>query len=230
MAIALNLLPFAGIAFLWFIGVVRDRLGEGEDRFFATVFLGSGLLFVAMLFVSGADASALLVDPGSDSVAPNDTVWSYGRRFTYSLISVYAMRMAGVFMMSTTTLALRLGFVPKWMVYAGFIGAIIAVADDRQDPARRADLPDLGLRPEHPHPDRHPAPDARGRRRTGGCSDGVTPESKVARNWPQLLPIRLLGGFRARYGANPPRSVNRREMTSVRSPIGSGWPPTVADG
>ena len=56
VAIALNLLPFAGIAFLWFIGVVRDRLGEGEDRFFATVFLGSGLLFVAMLFVSGADA------------------------------------------------------------------------------------------------------------------------------------------------------------------------------
>ncbi len=65
VAIALNLLPFAGIAFLWFIGVVRDRLGEGEDRFFATVFLGSGLLFVAMLFVSGADASALLVEPGA---------------------------------------------------------------------------------------------------------------------------------------------------------------------
>ena len=35
------------------------------------------------------------------------------------------MRMAGVFMMSTTTLALRLGFVPKWMVYAGFIGAVV---------------------------------------------------------------------------------------------------------
>jgi hypothetical protein len=29
--------PFAGIAFLWFIGVLRDRLGEFEDRFFATV-------------------------------------------------------------------------------------------------------------------------------------------------------------------------------------------------
>ena len=49
VVVALNLLPFAGIAFLWFIGVVRDRIGEGEDRFFATVFLGSGLLFVAMM-------------------------------------------------------------------------------------------------------------------------------------------------------------------------------------
>jgi len=49
-------LPFAGIAFLWFIGVLRDRLGELEDRFFATVFLGSGLLFLAMLFASCSSA------------------------------------------------------------------------------------------------------------------------------------------------------------------------------
>jgi hypothetical protein len=41
VVLALNLLPFAGIAFLWFIGVVRDRIGAGEDGFFATVFLGS---------------------------------------------------------------------------------------------------------------------------------------------------------------------------------------------
>ena len=52
IALGLNLVPFAGIAFLWFIGVLRDRLGELEDRFFATVFLGSGLLFLAMLFAS----------------------------------------------------------------------------------------------------------------------------------------------------------------------------------
>ena len=54
IALGLHLVPFAGIAFLWFIGVLRDRLGELEDRFFATVFLGSGLLFLAMLFASAA--------------------------------------------------------------------------------------------------------------------------------------------------------------------------------
>jgi hypothetical protein len=42
VSISLNLLPFAGIAFLWFMAVVRDHLGELEDRFFATVYLGSG--------------------------------------------------------------------------------------------------------------------------------------------------------------------------------------------
>src|SRR3954471_22055647 len=41
---ALNLVRFAGVAFLWFIGVLRDRLGQQEDRLFATVFLGSALL------------------------------------------------------------------------------------------------------------------------------------------------------------------------------------------
>ena len=58
--IALDLLPFAGIAFLWFMGVLRNRIGLLEDRFFATVFLGSGLLFVAMLFTAAAVSRGLL--------------------------------------------------------------------------------------------------------------------------------------------------------------------------
>jgi hypothetical protein len=62
IVLALNLLPFAGIAFLWLMGVIRDRLGAHEDRFFATVFLGSGLLFLAMLFVSAAAAGGILIE------------------------------------------------------------------------------------------------------------------------------------------------------------------------
>ena len=54
--------PYAGIAFLWFIGVIRDRLGDMEDRLFATVFLGSGLMFLALIFVSGAMAGGLLIN------------------------------------------------------------------------------------------------------------------------------------------------------------------------
>ena len=123
VVIALNLLPFAGIAFLWFIGVIRDRIGENEDRFFATVFLGSGLLFVAMLFASGAVAAGLLVSPDGGGVEPTDAVWSYGRRVTGSLLSVYAMRMSAVFMISTTTLTVKLKLLPRWMVWFGYIGA-----------------------------------------------------------------------------------------------------------
>jgi hypothetical protein len=57
----LNAVPFAGIAFLWFMGVLRDRLGAKEDRFLATVFLGSGLLFLAMLFVAAAFLGGILI-------------------------------------------------------------------------------------------------------------------------------------------------------------------------
>ena len=52
ISLALTLVPFAGIAFLWFMGVVRSRLGDLEDQFFSTVFFGSGLLFLAMMFAS----------------------------------------------------------------------------------------------------------------------------------------------------------------------------------
>jgi hypothetical protein len=122
--VALHVLPFAGIAFLWFIGVVRDRIGEHEDRFFATVFLGSGLLFVAMTFASGALAAGLLARPESEA-AGADEVWLYGRRVTYAMVTVYSMRMAAVFMISTTTLVTRFHLVPRWMAIVGFGGAAV---------------------------------------------------------------------------------------------------------
>ena len=61
VVLALSLVPFAGIAFLWFIGVLRDRLGEREDRFFATVFLGSGLLFLALLLLSSRNMEGVVM-------------------------------------------------------------------------------------------------------------------------------------------------------------------------
>ena len=105
---ALGLVPFAGIAFLWFVGVLRDRVGEAEDRFFATVFLGSGLLFVATLFVASAVAAGLVASSGhgAGGLLSPDT-WEVGRRTTYELASVYAMRMAAVFTIATSTILLR---------------------------------------------------------------------------------------------------------------------------
>jgi len=123
--LALNLLPFAGIAFLWFIGVVRDRLGEHEDRFFATVFLGSGLLFLAMLFASAAVAGGTISIFG---IAPEMLIesglYTFGRTVTFEIMNVYAMKMAGVFMISTCTLSLRTGIVPRWMAFLGLALAL----------------------------------------------------------------------------------------------------------
>jgi len=123
--LALNLLPFAGIAFLWFIGVVRDRLGQNEDRFFATVFLGSGLLFLAMLFTSAGIAGGIIslygVTPG---MLIESGMYTFGRTVTYEIMNVYTMKMAGVFMITTCTLSLRTGIVPRWMAFLGLVLAL----------------------------------------------------------------------------------------------------------
>ena len=39
------------------LAVLRDRLREREDRFFATVFFGSGILFVALMFAATTAAT-----------------------------------------------------------------------------------------------------------------------------------------------------------------------------
>jgi hypothetical protein len=125
VAVALNLVPFAGIAFLWFIGVVRDRIGEREDRFFATVFLGSGLLFIAMLFAGAAFAAGLgsLVTATPSASSPGTL--AIGREITVLLLRVYGMRMAAVFTMSAATITLRTKIIAPWIGYAGIVVAIV---------------------------------------------------------------------------------------------------------
>jgi len=125
VTLALNLVPFAGIAFLWFIGVIRDRVGEYEDKLFATVFLGSGLLFLAMLFVSAATAGGVLTAFQSMPQQLIDTgLYGYGRATTYELMNTYAIKMAGVFMLSSCTLFARLKLAPRWMVLLGYVLAL----------------------------------------------------------------------------------------------------------
>jgi hypothetical protein len=118
---ALNLVPFAGIAFLWFIGVVRDRIGQHEDRFFGSVFLGSGLLFVAMLFAAAALEGGVL----ADSDVRSGAAILVGRQAAEQLLHVYAMRMAGVFTMSTATIILRTGVGPRWIALLGIAAAAV---------------------------------------------------------------------------------------------------------
>jgi hypothetical protein len=122
ISIGLELIPFAGIAFLWFIGVVRDRLGRYEDQFFSTVFFGSGLLFLAMVFISAAIAGGMIagyrLNPG---IALDSRVIYFGRALMVQLSNVYALRMAGVFMLSLGTIWLRTGVMPRWLVILTYL-------------------------------------------------------------------------------------------------------------
>jgi hypothetical protein len=126
IAFAVSLIPFAGVAFLWFIGVVRDRLGALEDRLFATVFLGSGLLFLAMLFSAAAVVSStvLALAPGAEERIDAKT-FAFARSLTFILMNVYATKMAAVFMITTSTVAAYTGFVPRYVAYLGYPLALL---------------------------------------------------------------------------------------------------------
>jgi hypothetical protein len=121
VALALNLVPFAGMAFLWFLGVLRDRLGEAEDRFFATVFFGSGLLYLGMLFSAAALIGALLL---AFAAQPKEFVDSatfhFARAAAYSIVNIYLTKMASVFMMTTSTVAIYTGLTPRWLAFVGY--------------------------------------------------------------------------------------------------------------
>ena len=122
VVLALNLVPFAGIAFLWFIGVMRARIGQREDQFFATVFLGSGLLFIAMLFVSSAVTAGYLAVAQAGAAGG---AAGLGRRVGALVLHTYAMRMAAVFTISTATIGFRTGFLSPWLGFPGYAIALI---------------------------------------------------------------------------------------------------------
>lgn len=115
LSTAVALVPFAGIAFLWFMGAVRAHTGEAEDRFVATVFLGSGLVFVASLFGASAAAGTVL-----SAHQPQD----FGRYFAYELLTTYGMRMAAVFVFATSTIGRKLGVFPRALSVAGLVAGL----------------------------------------------------------------------------------------------------------
>jgi hypothetical protein len=126
VALALSLVPIAGIAFLWFIGVIRDRIGQLEDKFFSSVFFGSGLLFLAMTFVSAALAGGLLLSYSLEAeklIASG--VYTFSRAVMYRISNIYAIRMAGVFMISLATISVRTRIIHRGLAFLTYGLALV---------------------------------------------------------------------------------------------------------
>jgi hypothetical protein len=120
LKVSATMMPFAGIAFLWFMAVVRDGLGRYEDKFFSTVFVGSGLLFLAMMFVASGVGAGL---ERSDAAAHPD-VAAFGQMVLLAVSKTYALRMAAVFMISLATIWLKTGLMPRWLVGVTYLVAV----------------------------------------------------------------------------------------------------------
>jgi hypothetical protein len=123
--VSLYLIPFAGIAFLWFMAGLRHSAATRNDRLFDTVLLGSGFLFVAMLFSAAAILAALVshLTESSDFVISSGDV-RVARLMMFSFFNVFAARAAGVFVMVSSTMFLRSKLLPRWIPLLGIVFAV----------------------------------------------------------------------------------------------------------
>jgi hypothetical protein len=121
-SVVLVLVPFAGIAFLWFTGVMRDLMGDLEDKFFSTVFLGSGIILVVMMYVWAGTVGAVFGTYAlAAEVSVDRDVYLYGLAFMNQILGNYFLRMAAVYMLSIGSLWTRTKVVPRWMVIVTYI-------------------------------------------------------------------------------------------------------------
>ena len=201
-----------------FIGVLRDRLGDKEDRFFASVFFGSGLLFLAMLFAAAALVGA--VNLTASSAGPNELINSatfrFARTSTYIILNVYAVKMAAVFIISTSTVIIYTGIVPRWMAYVGFLLALVVLVGSYYITWRLRHSACLGLSDQHPRAAGQPAAVARiaqnPNRAKGECARSGLPDCSAP---PALAAI-------LNQSRNDYRHIKAAPRRSVGS-AGAGW-------
>jgi hypothetical protein len=137
LIIGMNLAAVSSVAFLWFVAVIRRRIGDREDKFFSTVFLGAAILYIAIWLVAAAAVSSLAVAYdrfAGATVDSNSATFLVG--FAEALILIVAPRLQGVFIMSTSTLILRTAVLPRWLAYLGYgIGATMVLLPMIYEPA-----------------------------------------------------------------------------------------------
>jgi hypothetical protein len=125
LSTAVYLIPFAGIAFLWFVAVVRRRIGRAEDQFYSTIFLASALLYVAMFFAAGASATSAVGFVSDNGALTDVTLILVGRSLAQTLFYVFAVKMSAAFMLVTSSIGLRSGVLPRWFALLGMAAALL---------------------------------------------------------------------------------------------------------
>ena len=126
---ALSLASVSAIAFLWFVAVIRRRLGDREDRFFATVFLGSGIAYVAVWLVGSAVLAGPAIEMTTlDAAEVTPASASLAGGVAAALLLVVAPRIEAVFIFTTSTVILRSSMLPSWLAHVGYVAGLVMFA------------------------------------------------------------------------------------------------------
>jgi hypothetical protein len=98
--------------------------------------LASGVAFVCMLFAGTAAAgAAALMLHFSNVPAPPVSVDRVLTSVGYGLVFVYGVRVAGMFAITTTTLAQRAGLMPRWLAVLSYLMAAFLLVTTTTQPA-----------------------------------------------------------------------------------------------
>jgi hypothetical protein len=127
--------PFAGLAFLVFMMAFRALLDRPADLG-QGVQLASGVVFLCMLFAGTAAAGAVaLMLHFADVPAPPVSVDRVLSSVGYGLVFVYGVRVAGMFTITTTTLARKAGLMPRWLAVLSYLMAAFLLLTTTTQPA-----------------------------------------------------------------------------------------------
>lgn len=124
VTVLLALMVVATIAYLWFVGVVRNRLGDAETRLVGTVFLGASVLLTGLVLVGASALAAPSVLVDSSNQAPDPGAVALLRAMAAVLLGVVAPRVATLVMFSTATLSRRAGALPPWLIAVTYVVGI----------------------------------------------------------------------------------------------------------
>jgi hypothetical protein len=125
LIVALNLITVGSIAFVWFVAVIRRRVGQRENQFFGTVFLGSSLLTVAIWMTGGLLFATPAVDAytfGTVQTAQSVSGWQAAGIAAFTIVAV---RLEAVFIISTTTVGRLAKAFPTSLVTAGYAAGLL---------------------------------------------------------------------------------------------------------
>jgi hypothetical protein len=137
LLVGLYLMPFAGIAFIWFIVALRMWV-EGSihrvNALLSNIQLVTGILYVGLFFAAAASTSVLAASVEFSNGQIDPIVAHQFPEYGKTLLLVFALRMAAMFVFTTSTIARRSDVVPAWFSWSGYVvGVFLLLSASLQD-------------------------------------------------------------------------------------------------
>ena len=137
LAAGIYLIPFAGIAFIWFTVTLRMWLSSSVQRLtplFANLLLICGVIYVVLLFSAGAAMSILPITAEYEGAAEDVFLFRQFPHYGSALLLVFAMRMAAMMIFALSNIGKTHGVLPRWFVYLGVALGVVLLFTSSLNP------------------------------------------------------------------------------------------------